>query len=700
MPNWYQKIAEGLQPEEYSRARDYFQVDCWKRFYWTPKTQNILDIEDRSVFLLGAASVACRLAITAFLDNDREEGYRRLGNYTFLSRLNGPRASREDAELLTQYSGVLIGKDDFLSAFACRGAATDTQAVLQFFETVGTRFFESATESQAVEDNRSQLGNEEQEVERLFKAWRIQVFENGSFFQQHSLLNDIERQWCRIWHRWSKEYYHQTEDDLEFEDEETGDDPRFGENYEFEYEVAFNSAANSSFLAGHDLIGLYYLGSLETSLLTFGQIFAGSLDEADLEQPIEGGYFSENELGSIETRAKAREIYVSILNRCAQNSNYTDLLNDTQEIGTLNRVREFMHYLPTYYEAPFFQLGLAEWHNKHGLEIPFSTYALNASFLNFDPSFWQYGDPDPRAFELALLNYTGDYSNWADDVWRSLLGFAGQNSFYEEVEDWYPLALEKTFPETLAAWPTCDDFGVDPWVTGTAERIEAEIAIRNGNWQSAFHNAVIGSCASGIHEERLNCIFLLARVLLVERRYAEARKLLKICLGENLKLWDNVAEDAKNLNCLLESDVSLDEMHNIAASRFAVFHSAVAGGQVDIVEAMIVNGADVNSEALFECNDKLMRLRPLHLGAINGDVAIVELLLKHRANASTQTKRCYMLWNALHFAAANGHKEVAKILIKCSPDASRNKDADGNEPIHLAIKNRDKEMMSVLLVMR
>jgi hypothetical protein len=698
MPNWFKKIDQGLQPEEYEDARSYFERKCWDCFYWESRRRRFPKSDDRSAFLKNAASFTCGLAITAFLTGDREEGYRRLGNYSFLSRLNGPRATKGNAAVLEQYRDVFNEKNDSLAAFACHCAATDTRRVLQFFESVGPSYGDSSSE-------------------QLFSKWRLQILENGSFLQQQSLFNGIESRWCDLWHNLSKEYYEGVEYAWDFRYNEFDQDPSFGELLENELfenglfgnglsgSVAFQPVVEESLRKGQDFIGLYYLGSLETSLLIGWQIFAGS-SQVDLSD--EFGWVNLGLAGlklepfcPLATRAKAREIEVSILNRVAHESTYKGLLNDAQDVGTLTRALEFLHHLPSYYEDPGFLIQLSEWLLESGvgfvgINSDYPDVAISLSFANGQEPFNHTQIPtSPNRHEFhgdfgALTNfYFDNVFPFEEEVLVALFGNGMVTFLFDSEDDWYQQALKSKFPSTLAEWPTCKWRGEFDWHFWSAQRVKAQNWLQHGSWLMTYKHAAIGSCSPN-RTDRLSCVYFITRVMAAERIYTKAKQLLKLCLEEDAS-W----EDVKNLNCLLETFESSEHLHKTISSKFYVFHSAVADGQFEMVEAMIANGADVNLEVLFEYGDKLMPLRPLHLAAIHGHDAILQLLLKHGADARAKTKRCHMSWTALHFAVAHGHSKVAKTLFNFAPPCYE-PDAQGHTLHHLAKKNCDKETADML----
>ncbi|OLQ04829.1 Protein kinase 2 [Symbiodinium microadriaticum] len=104
-----------------------------------------------------------------------------------------------------------------------------------------------------------------------------------------------------------------------------------------------------------------------------------------------------------------------------------------------------------------------------------------------------------------------------------------------------------------------------------------------------------------------------------------------------------------------------------ASSGRGPLHLAVASGVVEAVEALLSQGADVNF-----CSRKT-HLTPLHVASAYGSSEMVELLLEARADAMSKTEDRQL---ALHYAAANAHTEVVKILLQHERDS---RDQEGHE---------------------
>ncbi len=88
---------------------------------------------------------------------------------------------------------------------------------------------------------------------------------------------------------------------------------------------------------------------------------------------------------------------------------------------------------------------------------------------------------------------------------------------------------------------------------------------------------------------------------------------------------------------------------------------------------------------------------PLHDAVLTGDVELVELLIANGADVDARDVRGY---TPLHFAIQEGHTQVAKVLIVNGADVNaRSVDADGGDvtPLYLSIILGRRAVESLLL---
>ncbi len=114
-------------------------------------------------------------------------------------------------------------------------------------------------------------------------------------------------------------------------------------------------------------------------------------------------------------------------------------------------------------------------------------------------------------------------------------------------------------------------------------------------------------------------------------------------------------------------------------------HFAVENDHLEIVVELLANGAKVNA------NDS--RLTPLHWAAYNGHLEIVKALLAKGARVNTL--RDYEV-TPLHFAAYNGHLEVVEALLANGANVRAINDSRLT-PLHWAAYNGHLEIVKALL---
>jgi ankyrin repeat protein len=117
-------------------------------------------------------------------------------------------------------------------------------------------------------------------------------------------------------------------------------------------------------------------------------------------------------------------------------------------------------------------------------------------------------------------------------------------------------------------------------------------------------------------------------------------------------------------------------------------HNAAQKGQLVVAKFLLTNGADV------EAKDRTRAEKtPLQVAAAEGNAAMVELLLNHKAkiNAANSAGN-----TALHFATDHGFKNVVELLLARGAEVST-KHTFGATPLHDAIANGYKAVAEVLL---
>ena len=85
-----------------------------------------------------------------------------------------------------------------------------------------------------------------------------------------------------------------------------------------------------------------------------------------------------------------------------------------------------------------------------------------------------------------------------------------------------------------------------------------------------------------------------------------------------------------------------------------------------------------------------MEATPLHWAAGNGHEDVAALLLANKADVNSKDKDG---WTPLHWAVRNRHQDIVQLLLASKADINSSSDT----PLHLAVNNRDKAMVELLL---
>ncbi len=118
------------------------------------------------------------------------------------------------------------------------------------------------------------------------------------------------------------------------------------------------------------------------------------------------------------------------------------------------------------------------------------------------------------------------------------------------------------------------------------------------------------------------------------------------------------------------------------------FMKAVMEGKMHKLKLLLDKGADINAKSK---NHDYGYNTPLVNAVENGNLKIVDFLIKHGANVDAQGN----VLNALGCASWNGHKEIVELLIKNGADVNF-KDGGGFTPLHDAARS-EVEITKILL---
>lgn len=144
-------------------------------------------------------------------------------------------------------------------------------------------------------------------------------------------------------------------------------------------------------------------------------------------------------------------------------------------------------------------------------------------------------------------------------------------------------------------------------------------------------------------------------------------------------LMFKIKENIKIKCALLAQDLAI-------SSRQAI-HDFAANGELNSLSELIHFGCDLEEKAF---ND----MTPLLIAAEHKQLEAAKLLIGANANTDAQNKYGE---NALHLAIKNEDKEMLTLVAKADPSLITKPDADGNTPLHLAVINGNLVFLKILL---
>lgn len=116
-------------------------------------------------------------------------------------------------------------------------------------------------------------------------------------------------------------------------------------------------------------------------------------------------------------------------------------------------------------------------------------------------------------------------------------------------------------------------------------------------------------------------------------------------------------------------------------------HDAAKNGNLAKVQALVKSNPDL----VFSKDDT--GATPLHFAALEGHKEVAALLLASKADVNGKTKGDR---TPLHQAAHNGHRDVAELLLANKADSNA-KDVDGWTPLHFAAEEGSTDVAALLL---
>ncbi|MBW1808307.1 MAG: ankyrin repeat domain-containing protein [Deltaproteobacteria bacterium] len=152
---------------------------------------------------------------------------------------------------------------------------------------------------------------------------------------------------------------------------------------------------------------------------------------------------------------------------------------------------------------------------------------------------------------------------------------------------------------------------------------------------------------------------------------------LLVSLGANLFIIDVygnspaawLAEScAAQLNRQIRSD-KIQDIDNLSKNicvtnkklKAATLHYCATEGLVDVVRLLLKNKADIGFGGVFHLDFSTPGAEPLHGAAWGGHLEIVDMLLVSGADPNARDANG---WTALHWSAWKNHPDVAKVLLK------------------------------------
>lgn len=124
---------------------------------------------------------------------------------------------------------------------------------------------------------------------------------------------------------------------------------------------------------------------------------------------------------------------------------------------------------------------------------------------------------------------------------------------------------------------------------------------------------------------------------------------------------------------------------NYLAGKFSPLEFACSSGNVEIIEKLVVAGADVNYQEFDEeCWPRNMTA--LTQAAIHGHLEICKELIKLGANVNPLNPDNF---TPLHAAACRGDVEMVKLLIKYKANLDAQTEYEGNTALHEAIPTEE-----------
>ncbi|XP_045472381.1 uncharacterized protein LOC123679068 [Harmonia axyridis] len=256
------------------------------------------------------------------------------------------------------------------------------------------------------------------------------------------------------------------------------------------------------------------------------------------------------------------------------------------------------------------------------------------------------------------------------------------------------------------------------------------------HWQDSFGRTVLHTAVLNQHPQIIKALvnagsnlFTPDHLGLTAPLFAvlNNNKDILVSLLQNTNSNDINKQDQDELNILFHSAIkrnSVDIIEFLLFEKYITLDtengtsavlSAVTEGQLDVLEVLLRYGAnpancilaaveknlDLVVEKLLQskrdeanASSPTDRMTALHYAAKNGNLSIIDILLRHGADVNSKNMENY---TPLHFAVRNGHLEAVKALLKNKEINMNALDSNRYTPLHIAVEIGRLDIVKTML---
>lgn len=171
-------------------------------------------------------------------------------------------------------------------------------------------------------------------------------------------------------------------------------------------------------------------------------------------------------------------------------------------------------------------------------------------------------------------------------------------------------------------------------------------------------------------------------------QYHHRREMVEVLMqnGPELDIFAAAAVGRRDrVDELLDDEPYL--VRTCGADGFTPLHLATYFGWEETVRLLIARGADVTA-----VSENALKVQPLHNAIAGGHLDIAEALITAGANVRAQQGGG---WTALHAAVRNGNLEAVQLLLAYGADPNQAA-ADGTTPLDLATRGASPSLVEIL----